>query len=97
MNDYEKIAYTVETILESDHPELGGFYYPVHADVTGIKTSVGECSIQILNKSGSAIEDIPPIPFVKIPTGLTIQIGTKVRIIFDYADLSHPVIIGVIK
>lgn len=95
-NDYDKFKTVTETVVEELHPELSGFYYPVHAVVKGFKSDSMTCSLKLLDKIGNEIYEINAIPFVKVPAGLGIAIGSRVRVIFDYADTSRPVILGVV-
>lgn len=95
-DDYEKFKLITETVIEESHPQLNGFYYPIHAMVKGFKSDSNTCSLQLLDRSGNELEEIKAIPFVKVPEGLLVTVGTKVRVIFDYADTSRPVIMGVI-
>lgn len=94
--DYEKFKAVTETVVEEIHPELSGFYYPVHAVVKGFKSDSMTCSLKLLDKIGNEIDEINAIPFVKVPEGVIVSTGSKVRVLFDYADTSRPVILGVI-
>lgn len=95
-SDYDKFKMVTETAVEELHPELKGFYYPVYALVKGLRTDLGSCNIKVLDKVGSEIDEIQTLPFVKIPDGMPVTLGAKVRVIFDYADLNKPVIVGVV-